>query len=40
LFLEKARKDEEKAEKLKLRAIKEAERRRRVFNMDPWASKI
>jgi hypothetical protein len=40
LFLEKARKDAEKAEKMKLREIKEAERRRREVNMSPWAGRM
>jgi hypothetical protein len=40
LFLEKARKDVEKAEKMKLREIKEAERRRREVNLSPWAGRM
>jgi hypothetical protein len=40
LFLEKARKDAEKAEKMKLREIKEAERRRREVNLSPWAGRM
>jgi hypothetical protein len=40
LFLEKAREDAEKAEKMKLREIKEAERRRREVNLSPWAGRM
>jgi hypothetical protein len=40
LFLEKARKDAEKAEKMKLREIKEADRRRREVNLSPWAGRM
>jgi hypothetical protein len=40
LFLEKAKKDEEKAEKAKLREIREAERRRKEFNLSPWAGRM
>jgi len=39
-FLENARKEAEKKEKAILKMAKEAERRRREFNMDPWASRI
>jgi hypothetical protein len=40
LFLEKARKDAEKAEKMKLKEIEEAERRRREVNLSPWAGRM
>jgi hypothetical protein len=40
LFLEKARKDAEKAEEMKLREIKEAERRRREVNLSPWGGRM
>lgn len=39
-FLEKAKKDAEKAEKLKMREIREAERRKREVNMSPWGSRM
>lgn len=40
LFLEKARQDAEAKDRATVRMAKEAERRRREFNMDPWASRI
>jgi len=39
-FLEKARKEEERKEKALLRAMQEAERRRRDANMDPWTRRL
>jgi hypothetical protein len=39
-FLEKAKKDAEKAEKLKMREIREAERRKREVNMSPWGNRM
>jgi len=38
-FLEGAKKEAEKKEKAMLKSAKDAEQRRREFNMDPWASK-
>jgi len=40
IFLEKARKEEEKKEKALLKAAKEAEKRRRDCNMDPWTRRL
>jgi hypothetical protein len=40
LFLEKARKEAENKDKAVLKLAKEAERRRKEFNLDPWASRI
>jgi len=40
LFLEKARREEEKKERSLLRAMQEAERKRRTGNMDPWAARM
>jgi hypothetical protein len=39
-FLENAKEEAEKKEKAALRMAKEAERRRREFNMDSWASRV
>lgn len=39
-FLENAKKEAEAKEKAVLKMAKEAERRRREFNMDPWASRF
>ena len=39
-FLKSAKKEAEKKEKQLLRMAKEAERRRREFNMDSWASRV
>lgn len=39
-FLEKAKKDAEKAEKLKLKGLREAERRKREVNMSPWGGRM
>jgi len=39
-FLENAKQEAEAKEKDLLKMAKEAERRRREFNMDPWASRI
>jgi len=39
-FLEQAKKDAEQAEKLKMREIREAERRKREVNMSPWGSRM
>ena len=36
-FLAKAKKDEEKLEKKRLKEFEEAARRKREFNMSPWA---
>jgi ADP-ribosylglycohydrolase len=40
LFLEKAKKDAEKAEKMKLKEIREADRRRREVNLSPWGGRM
>lgn len=40
LFLEKARLEEKKKQDAVLKAIEEADRRRRTMNMDPWARKM
>jgi alanyl-tRNA synthetase len=39
-FVEKAKKDAEKAEKLKMKELREAERRKREVNMSPWGSRM
>lgn len=39
-FLEKAKKDAEKAEKMKIKEIREAERRKREVNMSPWGGRM
>lgn len=39
-FLENAKKEAGVKEKAVLKMAKEAERRRREFNMDPWASRF
>lgn len=39
-FLEKARLEAELKDKAMLAMAKEAERRRKEFNMDPWTSRI
>ena len=39
-FLKNAKKEAEKKEKARLKMAKEAERRRREFNMDSWASRV
>jgi hypothetical protein len=39
-FLAKAKKDEEKAEKRRLKEIKQAEQHMRQVNMSPWASRM
>ena len=39
VFLENARNEAKLKEKEMLKAAKEAERRRKEFNMDPWASR-
>lgn len=39
-FLEQAKKDAEKAEKLKLKELQEAERRKREVNLSPWAGRM
>lgn len=38
-FLENAKKEAEAKERAMLKLAKEAERRRKEFNMDPWASR-
>jgi hypothetical protein len=39
VFLENAKREAERKEKAILRLAQEAERRRREFNMDPWANR-
>jgi len=38
-FLEKARKEDEKREQLLQKAIRDADKKRRTMNMDPWAKR-
>lgn len=39
VFLENARKEEEKKEKALEKAIRDADKRRRMMDMDPWAKR-
>jgi len=39
MFLENARKEEERKKKAFERLVKEAERKRKNCNMDPWVNK-
>jgi hypothetical protein len=39
-FLAKAKREEEKAEKKRQMEVREAERRKKEFNMSPWASRM
>jgi rubrerythrin len=40
VFLEKARREEEERARIRQQEIRDAERRRREFTLDPWAGKI
>ena len=39
-FLAKAKREEEKAEKKRQMEVREAEQRKKEFNMSPWASRM